>query len=159
MSTHRIHVFVSHSWTYSGHYETLQQWIFGQRWRYGQASLRFSDYSVPKDDPIHDAPTAAALMAAILKKMVRCHVVIVPTGMYATHSVWIGKEIDSAMARGKPIPDLVGDLREQPARTTHADNLATAVSADTEDAALGVGESADPLQVLVTPGRFPLDVL
>ena len=103
MSTHRIHVFVSHSWTYSGHYETLQQWIFAQRWRYGQASLRFSDYSVPKDDPIHDAPTAPALMAAILRKMVRCHVVIVPTGMYATHSVWIGKEIDSAMARGKPI--------------------------------------------------------
>ena len=77
----------------SGHYETLQKWIFGQRWRYGQASLRFSDYSVPKDDPIHDAPTAAALMAAILKKMVRCHVVIVPTGMYATHGAW-GKPMD-----------------------------------------------------------------
>ena len=44
-------------------------------------------------------------------------------------------------------------------RGAHADNGATVVPADTEDAALGVGESADPLQVLVTPGRFPLDVV
>lgn len=42
-------------------------------------------------------------MAAISRKMERCHIVIVPTGMYATHSVWIGKEISSAVARNKPI--------------------------------------------------------
>ena len=43
-------------------------------------------------------------------------------------------------------------------RWTVADSAAV-VPADTEDAAVAVGESADPLQVLVTPGRFPLDVL
>ena len=55
--------------------------------------------------------------------------------------------------------DLVGDLREQLARTAHADHIATIIPADTEDTALGVGESTDPLQVRVTPGRLPFDVL
>ena len=93
MSTHRIHIFVSHSWTYSSHYETLYDWIYSRGWRYGQASLRFSDYSVPKDDPIHDAPTARVLMDAILRKIVRSHVVVIPTGMYATYSKWISGNV------------------------------------------------------------------
>lgn len=50
MSTHRIHIFISHSWRYSGHYSTLNDWVFGGTWRFGQASLVFLDYSVPKDD-------------------------------------------------------------------------------------------------------------
>ena len=103
MSTHRIHIFVSHSWTYSNHYETLHNWIYGRVWRVGQASLRFSDYSVPKGDPIHNAPTDRALMNAILRKIARSHVVVIPTGMYATYSKWIGKEISGSLEKEKPI--------------------------------------------------------
>ena len=53
MSTHQIHVFISHAWSYSNHYETLASWIFEKDWSVGQASLDFRDFSVPKDDPIH----------------------------------------------------------------------------------------------------------
>ena len=28
MSNYRIHVFISHSWTYSGHYDKLYSWLF-----------------------------------------------------------------------------------------------------------------------------------
>lgn len=103
MSTHQIHVFISHSWTYSEHYETLSDWIFGQKWSVGQASLDFRDFSVPKDDPIHNAPTVQELKEAIYNKISRSHVIVIPTGMYANHSKWIQKEIDGANEYGKPV--------------------------------------------------------
>ncbi|MCY4188830.1 MAG: TIR domain-containing protein [Bryobacterales bacterium] len=85
MSTRQIHVFISHSWTYSGHYDTLYNWIFSNRWHYGQASLVFRDYSVPKDDPIHDAHSDRELRDALYRKIARSHVVVIPTGMYVNH--------------------------------------------------------------------------
>ena len=36
MSTYQIHVFISHSWAYSGHYDTLEDWIFKRRWGQGR---------------------------------------------------------------------------------------------------------------------------
>ncbi|MCE2486103.1 MAG: hypothetical protein J4F42_11365, partial [Desulfurellaceae bacterium] len=68
MSTHQVHVFISHSWAYSGHYNTLEDWIFEKKWRQGQASLVFLDFSVPKNDPIHNASTDRALREAIFNK-------------------------------------------------------------------------------------------
>ena len=103
MSTHQIHIFVSHSWEYSSHYDTLRDWIFDGNWRVGQASMVFLDYSVPKNDPIHNAPSDRALRDAIFRKIARSHVVIIPTGMYANHSKWIRKEIDGARENDKPI--------------------------------------------------------
>ena len=94
MSTHRIHVFISHSWAYSGHYDRLREWIFERTWRFGQASLAFLDYSVPKDDPIHDARSDRALKDAIYRKIARSHVVVIPTGMYANYSKWIRKKME-----------------------------------------------------------------
>lgn len=96
MSVRQIHVFISHSWSYSNHYDTLAGWIFGNRWSVGSASLDFRNYSVPKDDPIHNAPTDAALRQAIFRQIAGSHVVIIPTGMYANYSNWIQKEIDGA---------------------------------------------------------------
>ena len=103
MSLHRIHVFISHSWTYSGHYNTLSSWIFGESWRSGQASFNLHNYSVPKNDPIHNAPTVRELNNAICAKIARCHVVVIPTGMYANYSKWIGREIVCAKKYRKPI--------------------------------------------------------
>ncbi|MDE0412534.1 MAG: TIR domain-containing protein [Gammaproteobacteria bacterium] len=103
MSTHQIHIFVSHSWAYSSHYKTLSSWIFEKKWRIGQASLNLLDFSVPRNDPIHNAPTARQLREAIYRKIAFCHVVVIPTGMYATHSNWIRKEINGASAKAKPI--------------------------------------------------------
>lgn len=103
MSTHQIHVFISHSWTYSDHYDTLQEWIFVEKWHVGQASLRFHDYSVPKDDPIHDADSDSALQVAIYDKIARSHVIVIPSGMYAHYSKWIRKEITGAKVKSKPV--------------------------------------------------------
>ena len=103
MSVRQIHVFISHSWTYSEHYETLAKWIFEGKWSVGQASLDFRDYSVPRNDPIHDAQSERALRDAIFAKIGRSHVIVIPTGMYANHSKWIQKEIDGAGAHKKPI--------------------------------------------------------
>lgn len=103
MSTHQIHIFISHSWAYSGHYDKLAEWIFGTNWSVGQASLNLLDYSVPKGDPIHNAPTDKALQDAIHNRIARSHVIVIPTGMYANYSKWIQKEIDGAAHYTKPI--------------------------------------------------------
>jgi hypothetical protein len=103
MSTKQIHVFISHAWAHSGHYETLAGWIFNGKWRSGQASLDFRDFSVPKSDPIHDADNDKQLKLAIYNQISRSHVVVIPTGMYANYSYWIRKEIDGAIQYGKPI--------------------------------------------------------
>lgn len=103
MSMHQIHVFISHSWAYSGHYDTLERWIFRDKWRQGQASLDFRDFSVPKNDPILNATTDQALRHAIYNQVLRCNVIVIPLGMYANHSKWIRKEIDGANIYGKPI--------------------------------------------------------
>ena len=103
MSTHQIHVFISHSWAYSDHYDTLSSWIFEKSWSVGQASLDLRDFSVPKDDPIHDAPTERELREAIYNQIKRSHVIVIPTGMYASYSEWIQKEIDGSIEYEKPI--------------------------------------------------------
>ena len=103
MSTRQIHVFISHAWAYSEHYETLEKWIFGETWSVGQASLDFRDYSIPRNNPIHNVSSTQALQDAIFNQIARSHVVVIPSGMYASHSNWIQKEIDGAKAYNKPI--------------------------------------------------------
>lgn len=103
MSTRQIHVFISHAWAHSHHYKTLSSWIFDETWTVGQASLNFHNYSVPKDDPIHNVPNTQALQDAIYNQVARSHIVVIPSGMYATHSKWIQKEIDAAKLYEKPI--------------------------------------------------------
>ena len=98
-----IGVFISHSWTYSGHYDKLREWIFGAPWEVNGYKLQFQDCSIPKDHPIHNAPTAKALENAIRQRIQLSHVVIIPTGMYVNYSYWINKEIKGAKAMSKPI--------------------------------------------------------
>lgn len=103
MSTKQIHVFISHSWSYSGHYETLSDWIFGKNWNSGQASLDLRDFSVPRNSPIHNANNDAQLKAALFDHISRSHVIVIPTGMYANYSKWIQKEIEGSKGYRKPI--------------------------------------------------------
>jgi hypothetical protein len=103
LSTHNINVFISHSWAYSDHYDTLAGWIFEENWSAGQASLNFKNFSVPKDDPIHNAGTDKALKEKIFNKIALCHVVVIPTGMYTNYSKWIQKELDGCAGYQKPI--------------------------------------------------------
>lgn len=103
MSTRQIHVFISHSWAYSSHYQTLADWIFNRNWRAGQASFDLRDYSVPQNDPIHNANNDTLLRKALYNQISRSHVIVIPTGMYASYSKWIQKEIDGSVTYGKPI--------------------------------------------------------
>ncbi len=99
----QINVFISHSWSYSGHYDTLAEWIFDQSWTLGQEPLQFEDFSVPKDNPIHYADSDQQLKDAIYARIVNSHVVVIPTGMYAQHSKWIKKEISGSREFRRPI--------------------------------------------------------
>jgi len=83
-------IFVSHSWSYGDAYEKLIALLEARPYFY------YKDYSVPKDDPIHNAPNSTALYQAIKKQMSPCHVVIIMAGKYATYSTWIKKEIQMA---------------------------------------------------------------
>ncbi|MBM2716181.1 TIR domain-containing protein [Mesorhizobium caraganae] len=123
MSVHQVHVFISHSWAYSGHYDTLSRWIFGQSWRIGQARIDFRNYSVPRNDPIVNAPNVRTLREAIYRQIARSHVVVIPTGMYTHYSKWIGKELEGSLAYDKPI--LAVDLRGAQRTASVVGNAAT----------------------------------
>lgn len=103
MAVHRINVFVSHSWRHGRHYETLSNWMFDHEWRIGRQILELRDYSSSIHRPILGAPTDRALRRRLMSKIARSHVIVAPTGVYATHSRWIGEEIDCARDFGKPI--------------------------------------------------------
>jgi hypothetical protein len=95
MATH--HLFISHSWSYSDAYEKLIKLLDAA------SHFTYSDYSVPKDDPIHDAPYTAALRSAIANQMSHAGVVLMLAGVYATYSKWINIEIDIAR-NSAPLP-------------------------------------------------------
>ena len=101
----RIHLFISHSWQYSDHYNKLHEWIFDNDWtvKSNQIKLNFQNHSIPKDDPVHTNGTVHELKKAITSKIKLCDVVVIPTGMYANYSKWIQKEIDISKDNSKSI--------------------------------------------------------
>jgi hypothetical protein len=90
LSNYRL--FISHSWAYEDAYEKLVNLL------HGQPNFLWTDYSVPKDDPIHDAPNQTALFNAIKAQMAPVNCVVILAGVYSTHSKWINKEIELAKA-------------------------------------------------------------
>lgn len=122
-----MNVFISHSWSYSNHYDRLAEWIFDETWTVNGQRIQFTNTSVPRDNPIHFAPNDAALQQAIYQRIANSHVVVIPTGMYANYSKWIRKEIDGARVYRKPI------LAVDP----WAQKRASSVVADAADDAVG----------------------
>jgi hypothetical protein len=51
-------IFISHSWSYGDAYDRLVELLKAKPY------FRYKDYSVPKDDPIHSAPTSQASLCA-----------------------------------------------------------------------------------------------
>ena len=90
MKTHNL--FISHSWSYSDQYSQLVALLRKRKY------FRFRDYSVPQNDPIHNARTDAKLRSAIKGQMKPASVVVILAGVYATYSKWIDIEIDLAQA-------------------------------------------------------------
>lgn len=90
-------LFISHSWTYSDAYNRLVS-ILNKA-----PNFTYKNYSVPKDDPIHNASNDSQLRAAIRNQMQHASCVLIMTGMYASYSKWIQIEIELAQEMGKKI--------------------------------------------------------
>lgn len=91
-------IFISHSWAYGDAYEKLVG-LLDSKGGY----FPYRNYSVPEDDPIHNAPNQAALYGAIEKQIRPASVVLILAGVYSTYSKWINVEIEIAARLGKPI--------------------------------------------------------
>lgn len=90
-------LFISHSRAYKKAYNDLKGLL--------NAKLYFSykDYSVPEDDPIHNAGSDSELKAAIKRQMQPASCIIILAGVYATYSKWINIEIELAKSMNKKI--------------------------------------------------------
>ncbi len=83
-------LFISHSWSDGDAYEKLVALLDSA------PNFGYKNYSVPKDDPVHNAPNAEGLYKAIKKQMVFCDVVLILAGEYTTYGKWIQREIQIA---------------------------------------------------------------
>lgn len=88
MKTH--HLFISHSWEYSGQYRQLENLLDQARY------FSYRNYSVPRDNPIHINGNTVRLRKAITEKIRNVHVVLVLAGVYSTYRKWINIEIEIA---------------------------------------------------------------
>ena len=84
------HLFISHSWAYSDAYEKLINLLNKD------TNFSYTNYSVPQNDPIHNAGTDKELYAAIKAQIAPANVVLILAGVYSTYSKWINKEIKIA---------------------------------------------------------------
>lgn len=83
-------LFISHSWSHGDDYDRLCDLLDGA------PNFLYRNYSVPHDDPVHDAANTQELYEAIRRQMTFCHVVIILAGKYATFSKWIDREVACA---------------------------------------------------------------
>ncbi|MCB1663767.1 MAG: TIR domain-containing protein [Pseudomonadales bacterium] len=88
LKNHRI--FISHSWAYGDAYEKLVG-FFNEH-----PNFHWTDYSVPKNDPIHNAPNEKMLYNAIKNQIAPAHCIVMLAGVYSSYSKWINKEIEIA---------------------------------------------------------------
>lgn len=90
-------LFISHSWSYSDAYNKLTSLLDNANY------FTYKNYSVQKDDPIHNANNDKELYEAIKQQIRYASVVIILAGVYSSYSKWIDKEIKIAEELGKPI--------------------------------------------------------
>lgn len=90
MSGKTYNLFISHSWTYSDEYEKLVNLLNLDRY------FSYKNYSVPKNNPVHNAKNIEELRQAIRTQVQSCSVVLILAGVYSTYSRWINIEMDLA---------------------------------------------------------------
>lgn len=96
LKTYRL--FISHSWAYGDAYEKLVK-FFDE-----QPNFSWINYSVPKDDPVHNAIYDMQLYNAIKSQIAPVNCVVILAGVYSTYSKWINKEVQiSKVDYNKPI--------------------------------------------------------
>ena len=90
-------LFISHSWAYSDQYSGLIRLLDSKPY------FQYRNYSVPKNDPIHNAGSDYQLRRAIEAQMRPASCVLILAGVYSTYSKWINIEIELAKQLGKKI--------------------------------------------------------
>lgn len=90
-------LFISHSWSYEDAYDRLTNMLHAKQY------FNYRDYSVPKNDPIHNAPYEYQLKDAIKRQMNPTSCVLIMAGVYSTYSKWINIEIELAKSMNKRI--------------------------------------------------------
>ena len=85
-------VFISHAWNYNDEYYRLRDMLNNA------ANFSWRDYSVPSHDPL-----TGALRQQFMDRIQLTHIVLVLSGMYATYSDWMQREMRIARNMGKPI--------------------------------------------------------
>lgn len=90
-------LFISHSWTYGDAYDKLIDMLKSKPY------FNYCDYSVPKNDPIHNAPYEYQLKEAIRRQIQPASCVLIMAGVYSTYSKWINIEIELAKSMNKKI--------------------------------------------------------
>lgn len=88
---------LSHSWAYGDAYDKLTNMLRSKPY------FDYRDYSVPKNDPIHNASYAYQLKEAIRRQMQPASCVLIMAGVYSTYSKWINIEIELAKSMNKKI--------------------------------------------------------
>ena len=83
----RYNLFISHSWAYTDAYEKLVRLLDARVY------FSYSNFSVPKNDPVHTSGTDKELYEAIKNKISLSSRVLILAGVYSTYSKWIDKEI------------------------------------------------------------------
>jgi hypothetical protein len=83
-------LFISHSWNYGDAYEKLTALLDHASY------FSYKNYSVPKNDPIHNAPNQYYLKEAIKRQMSQASCILVLAGVYSSYSKWINIEMDLA---------------------------------------------------------------
>ncbi|MCD7831747.1 MAG: TIR domain-containing protein [Firmicutes bacterium] len=90
-------LFISHSWSYGDQYDRLVRLLDAKPY------FSYKNYSVPKNDPIHNAPYDWQLKEAIKRQMSPASCVIILAGVYVNYSKWINIEIELAKSMNKKI--------------------------------------------------------
>ena len=99
------HLFISHVWRYTQHYETIKTWFDLT------PNFAWKNHSVPINRSINIESKATKsrqeyaieIKAKITNRIQRCHGVVILSGMYSSHSEWIDYELDEAIRLRKPI--------------------------------------------------------
>lgn len=128
-------VFIPHSWEYGQEYARLVRLL--------KNADRFEsrNYSVPKDEKF-EGKTDEELEEIIREKQIKpASVVVVPAGVYSTHSDWIKKEVKIAKEEDKPILGVKpwGNKRTSSFVKKHADKV---VGWNTDSVADGIRDLA-----------------
>lgn len=93
-------LFISHAWRYTKGYNRLVDLLNAA------PRFRWSNFSAPRSKPLldPDIPASRSKLIAELRDQIQpVHCVLIVSGMYASYSYWIGKEIELALEYSKPI--------------------------------------------------------